>query len=337
MTSGLADDLLAGPRGRRTCWAVAHDRRLDAAGVYFELLQALRQEGLTQSVLTLFRDAIRPTDLSEISKWSDEVQLLNFVADSVGSARYWQDPDDTDRLLAAVGVDRELRPIAAAIESAPASSWWPSPVALGEQVFVDWRPRSAGPRHLTGAQDILREWKLEASEWSSEWWSPPIHAELANTTRCLANLGAVGLLLGQGDMSGTFATCWSVRCRHQPRVYEINGANEWIELVKRHSIEVTRGAWSMATDLNVHWLLPDWTQVAEEFDAVHLSVSGYLAISGRPLFLDVDMATFVAGWEPDETYWLTDILQISGPGVEWKGVGQGHPSRDWRVADSGSD
>ena len=92
----------------------------------------------------------------------------------------------------------------------------------------------------------------------------------------------------------------------------------------------------MATDLDVRWFLPDWTQVAEDFDAVHLTVSGYLAISGRPLFLDVETATFVAGWAPDETYWLTDILDISGPGLEWESM-RNHPSREWRIAGSDTD
>jgi hypothetical protein len=65
---------------------------------------------------------------------------------------------------------------------------------------------------------------------------------------------------------------------------------------------------------------------------VHLSVSGYLAISGRPLSLDAGVSTFVAGWDPDKTYWLADMLESSGPSVEWEAM-QHHPPRQWQVAD----
>ena len=280
------------------------------------------------------RKLLKAVDLEELSGCSDEIELLDFVADSVGSAQYWQPPDDLDEVLADDVVGQELRPVADALISAPASRWWPSPVALADQVFVDWRPPSAGPRHLTGAEAILQDWKQCTSEFFSQWWSPPIYAELANTTRCLPNLGAVGLLLLEDDMSETSATCWSVRCPEQAQVYEINEARDWIDLVKRHAFEVTGShehAWAMATGLEIRWFLPDWTQVAEEFDAVHLSVSGYLEISGLPMLLDHDMATFLAGWAPDETYWLTDIVEISGPGVGWESM-KDHPSRDWRFA-----
>jgi hypothetical protein len=302
----------------------------------YGLLAATREGG---PMMRQLRELLKAVNLEELSSCTDEVELLDFVADSVGSAWYWQDPDDMDTILADDVVAEELRPVADALISAPASRWWPSPVALADQVFADWRPRSALLRQLTGAEAILRDWKQaaladEAKQSGSYWWSPPINAELANTTRRLSNLGAVGLLLLEDGMSDTSATCWSVRCREQPRNFEINGANEWIDLVKRYKLEVTWGrgdAWAMATGLDVRWFLPDWSQVADEFDAVHLSVSGYLAISGRPLLLDDDMATLVAGWAPDETYWLRDILEISGPGVEWESM-QDHPSRDWRIA-----
>lgn len=50
--------------------------------------------------------------------------------------------------------------------------------------------------------------------------------------------------------------------------------------------------------------------LAADFDAVHPSVAGHLASATRPLPLaDPDGATVLAGWNPDQTWWLTAILE----------------------------
>jgi hypothetical protein len=49
---------------------------------------------------------------------------------------------------------------------------------------------------------------------------------------------------------------------------------------------------------------------------VHLSVAGYLATAGRRLPVG-DAGTVLAGWDPDQTYWLTDILTLGGPASTW--------------------
>jgi hypothetical protein len=77
------------------------------------------------------RNILKQVDLDELSRCTDEIVLLTSVADSVGSARYWQDPDETDEVLADKAVAEELRPIAEAIRSAPASAWWPSGAGVG--------------------------------------------------------------------------------------------------------------------------------------------------------------------------------------------------------------
>jgi hypothetical protein len=42
---------------------------------------------------------------------------------------------------------------------------------------------------------------------------------------------------------------------------------------------------------------------------VHLSVAGYLTTAPRALPLAADgAATVLAGWNPDQTWWLTDIV-----------------------------
>jgi hypothetical protein len=332
VTSNLAVDLLRGPRGRRTCWAVVE--RLSPAAS-FDLTFAARRKGAIETAVERIRKVIREADLSQIASSSDEVDLLNLVADSVDSARYWQHPDEIDRVLADVDVSVELRPVAEAIGSAPASAWWSSTLTLTDQVLVDLHPLDRSPPPLKGARDILHNWKqgeLPDEAMGSSWWSPPIEPFLAETSRRLPNLGAVTLLLLEDSCGDAFGDCWRVRCQQQPRVYEIRGANEWTELVDRYALEVTWGrehAWRMATGLDARWFLPDWSRVADDFDVVHLSLSGYLSTSGRAFTLEEGKATFLAGWDPDKSFWLNDVLELVGRPVKWE---RHKPSREWRVA-----
>jgi len=62
--------------------------------------------------------------------------------------------------------------------------------------------------------------------------------------------------------------------------------------------------------------MPDYEGVAADYDAVHVSVAGYLAAAGRPLPVG-DARTMLAGWEPDATWWLTDVLSPAGPPAGW--------------------
>jgi hypothetical protein len=338
---GTREDLLDGPRGRRLCWIAVeqHAYARTGRGPFWDVISE------PEPMLTELRRVLRTTDLAEFSTITDDVALLNFVGESVATARYWQDPDEEDRALCHPDFITELQPVADAIAAAPASAWWPSDLALGDQVYADWREDGAPPPGLSGAQVILREWRRTAVNSMGMWWSPPIWAPaldqaarmqiprpmLAQTTRRLRKLGAVGLLLHE-DTDGTAnALCRPVRARESLRTFEIKSTKDWIELVEHYPLDVTlsrEGSWSAATGLERRWIVPDWCRVAEDYEAVHLTVSGYLSISGRSLLLGADTATLVAGWDPDQTYWLADVLELTGEPTPWEA---GDPPKDWRV------
>ena len=62
--------------------------------------------------------------------------------------------------------------------------------------------------------------------------------------------------------------------------------------------------------------MPRWSAIARDWDGVHLSVAGYLATAGRALPVGA-ARTLLGGWNPDETYWLTDVLSPRGPASVW--------------------
>jgi hypothetical protein len=47
-------------------------------------------------------------------------------------------------------------------------------------------------------------------------------------------------------------------------------------------------------------------------------VRGYLMTAGRALEVDDGRATVLAGWDPDATFWLNDVLRLAGPPTYWQ-------------------
>jgi hypothetical protein len=66
------------------------------------------------------------------------------------------------------------------------------------------------------------------------------------------------------------------------------------------------------TGLAGRWFVPDYSKVAQQFDAVYLTVGGYLSAAGVPLPVDGGW-TVLAGWDPGETYWFGNALEAREP------------------------
>jgi hypothetical protein len=227
-----------------------------------------------------------------------------------------------------------LTPVAAAIVSTPAATWWPLPIALDDQHFAHHdlgygvAPPVRGkvrndPGYRRPAEhdaedgpavegDGSRPSASRVSMWSrpdSAWW----------TTRSIPGLPAVGLLCFPDSHAQLAARHWKVSVGAGARVYEIRALEAWQDLVRRYPRDVTssrRGVWGPLTGWNGPWFLPDWSAVATDYDGVHLSVAGYLEIVGRATPVDGGR-TMLVGWGPDETYWLNDVIDLVGEPVAW--------------------
>jgi hypothetical protein len=287
------------------------------------------------------RAALALTDLSAVGL---PERLLHALAATVDAARYWQEPDDIDQVLADGDVAALLHPVAEAVAGSPASRWWGRPLDAGGQHTVGWSPEHTPPP-FTGARQALQRWRdavraderLAAGErtadprdqWAGAWWSTPALDWYALTTGTLPGL-ATGplpapsrLRLVEDGMGWETAVTWPVHVPAGARVLEVTEPADWVDLVRQHPMEVTvlrRGTWWQNTGWDGTWLIPDWAAVAEEHDAVHLSVDGYLATAGRALPVDVPgppACTLLAGFEPDATWWLTDLPELGAP-THWR-------------------
>jgi hypothetical protein len=281
--------------------------------------------------------------------------LFEALRQSVNTAMYWQPPDDDDALLLDSGLAALLTPVAEALLVARTASWWATPMASNDQQWTQFLADDEEARLpiLSGARERLRAWHKDQLSRNADfrsirdglhpqipaglentsgiWWSSPTRWDVPVTTRELAGTGPVGLWLVEDFHSWTRAACWPVTAERPVRVYEINDPQSWADLVRRHPLDVTDSRqpdWKRTTGRVGSWLIPDWPSVATEFDAVHVTVYGYLTTAGRAVAVGDDSATLMAGWAPDETWWLTDVLRTDGEAVGWTAT-TGWPSGRW--------
>jgi len=288
-------------------------------------------------------DLLLEVDPGPVMALEHPLSLVWPVGDSVEFARYWQEPDETDALLTGrPDLVEALVPVAEAVLAAPATVWWSTGVDLTSLQDIEFRAEY-GTRHhpLTGVPGRLVAWQAREqadddrarrerprdprASWSGFWWSVPVGAGLPVTTRALPDLGAVGLMWAEdGDSAYEEADVRRLSPGREPRTYEVDSPAAWVALVERFPRDATasrRHDWFRAAGRDPSWFLPDWSAVAGTYDAVHLTVAGYLTTATRAWDVAVpgvrDAATLLGGWNPDETLWLTDVLEVAGPSERW--------------------
>ena len=331
--------LLTGPRGRDFVAAVAS--RCSNA-VRPALYEAARNPHDEDAVRALAR-ALSDVDLRCLSGLS-VLEVYEALAESVADARYWQEPFEEDQVLASPRLDGILDPIGERVLSHEAAGAWEGGLST-QQWYVQW---SDNPRpHLVGARQTLAKWHRDVVEeearalrerpadpranWSGFWWSIPPRV-LPSTSPGHDWLGATDLILTEDEQCWEQATIWPMQPSGPVRVFEIATAADWVHLVEAAPVDVSRSRlhdWYRATGHVGNWFIPNWLQISDRYDAIHLKVTGYLETAGR--FLPVGSGgTVLAGWKPGATYWLTDCLVITGQAARWERKSSNGANRRWQ-------
>lgn len=220
--------------------------------------------------------------------------LRQCLVESVDAARYWQEPDGEDLLAATPDMRQALTRIAEHVATSAAAVWWCTPTPEHSQHAVRWNDTT--PREvvedplsvLRAARTFELEEELVArrerpvdpsANWGGEWWSRPPW-EMASSTRKLFDGSPASLWFVEDSLGWEAAETQRVGVPAGLRVYEIDTAHAWAELCVRFPLDVTaqkRHDWYRATGRAGRWVIPDWAEVAEHYDAVHLQVGAYLA------------------------------------------------------------
>jgi hypothetical protein len=283
--------------------------------------------GTAPPVTEIVPGRVADVDLDALGLTEDPRMLLAVLAEAVNDWAF--SDEDVDAAVALGEAPEALAPAAAALVRAPGAGWWWDPVALGAQRWVTWAA-GGGALPLTGAGDALRKYSEAevASEarsadlvpfppdprrprYSGVWWSAPSGAGLVGTTRALPGLPAVQLAICEDFPGNGPVEVWNVGINSSARVYEVDDPDAWCVLTEAFPREVTlsrRHDWWRWTGWEGRWLIPDWAAVAVSYDGVHLSVASHLQASYRALPVAGGACTCIAGWDSDETIWLTDML-----------------------------
>ncbi len=331
--------LLSGPRGRRLCLqaAVLLDEDVRQAAFYAAhtldpgagtsrvmfSLGGGRVENPPGSVPDVVAALGRAPRLRIGAAGPTEAELWQALDEAVNTARYWQEPDGEDVLAALPEVRAALEPMAAAVGASPAAAWWTTPLDRFAQCAVVWHTDGVPNEARTGGRVELDAWRAAAAaeeagarrdrpqdpvaSFSGTWWSTPPWA-IARTTRHRGKAGPVGFLVEDG-FGWERATVCPVAVPVDARVVEIDGPAAWAALCRRYPLEVTasrRHDWYRVTGADPGtWVQPDWAAVAQDVDGVHLTVGGYLTTAGLLVPIAEGVASVLAGWDPDATFWLT--------------------------------
>ena len=182
-------------------------------------------------------------------------------------------------------------------------------------------------------------------EISGEWWSTPPFGLWSSTSKW-PDGAPIGVELVEDDCGLERARACRLKLRQDARIAEIRTPKDWAELCRRYPIDVTaqrRHVWFETTGRKGRWVIPDWSRVAEEFDGVHVGLAGYLRTAGAVIDVgpgfpgegqgrlgeesetiptvgstDDRTASLVAGWHPDTTFWLNDVIDTVIEVVEWR-------------------
>jgi hypothetical protein len=358
-----AEDLLAGPRGRRFCTELLHQVLDEESGSVERLREVLfwagyhldRDRGESP---TLFgpgadRPAPAPGDdevaraLSAAVDAVDPVtvradHVVRALTDTAAVARYWQEPDSEDVLLVRPSVVPVVTRLAGLWAASTAVDTVVCPASHGQWSTTFDGPHGPEPlvqTHPGDATRVLGDWRralqdevaavrpgdrrrpVDAS-LGGEWWSTP-PSRLLVTTPDVAPLGPLGLWAVEDDMGWERAVVAPVSTPVDARVLVIDGADDWSAVCRRWPIDVSwttrRHDWYRTTGRDGAWVTPDWSGVAAEYDAVRLTVRGWLRAAGTAVPVPDGSASVVAGWTPGSTVWLRDPVPAvdQESGVVW--------------------
>jgi hypothetical protein len=210
----------------------------------------------------------------------------NTFMDREAGANAEIDPDEADRLVATSALLSEL------VTDEP--SVVTGPIALNRQhwMAINWWGEKPPGEPVAPSR---KQFKALAGLAPSDAGVKPFDVGMHTSTATAGELSSWRLFLepyrGASELYSLPWRTWQLAIEDGVRVAEIDSARAWVGLVE--AFPRTRDG----------FLVPDWREVAREFDAVHVSLRAVAAVQGFHVRASGGLIP-PAFWDVESTFWL---------------------------------
>lgn len=234
---------------------------------------------------------------------------MHIAACAVDEVRPWR--TDHDAVVAKI-LERgaKQRDLARAVLASPQTGWWFGPLDRTQQLWLsrDGNSPDSGRLNLppTGPPT---PWERYAQKPAQGLYTSML---VDGTSSLLAALAQ-----GVGDLAAAFQVqplaCWRLEASPAARVFEVDGPQAWHELCVRYPTRTEDGLRKRLLERVRLFhrypagedgrLVPDWSAVAQDWDAVHLTLGGLLTAEQVRIESSAGW-TQLDGWDCEQTVWL---------------------------------
>ncbi|MYC07512.1 MAG: hypothetical protein F4X57_10130 [Chloroflexi bacterium] len=181
----------------------------------------------------------------------------------------------------------------------PDAAWWFAPLDLHNQIWVseDHSPPNQQPSEPSWIHSDPRR----------NLWAFITSTSTADTASMLAavDLQICDIGYGYHEYASPPFALWHMKPKLDARIFEIDSPHAWHELCVNYRHRAKYPLQDIVySDLDMDsYLEPDWSKVAEDWDAVHLTLGGLLT-SHQVAVKSKDFWTYHHGWDAEQTWWL---------------------------------
>jgi hypothetical protein len=188
-----------------------------------------------------------------------------------------------------------LNNMARAVLTSPQAAWWFGPLDRRQQIWLSGERSSPDPTQLIIPQQPPDSWERYAQKPARGLYTSTMVDTISSQ------------LTGAGDLLDLFGklplACWRLEAPPDVRIVEVDGPQAWHDLCVKYPAIGEDGQ-----------LVPDWSAIAKDWDAVHLTLGGLLTAE-QVRVESQDGWTTLWGWDCEQTVWLhwrfTDFVRLS--------------------------
>ena len=215
---------------------------------------------------------------------SDPALALAAAAIGMNTVTVWR--SDHARIVQAVLAEGPgLVAMAREILAQPQTGWWFGPLDRAAQLWISRRGEPPVPEQLAVPHAPPDAWERYAQKPAGGLFTSTLVAGSSAVLAALAH--------GTGDYHVALPlVLYRLVASPSARVFEVTGPEAWYRLCTSYPARGEDGR-----------LVPDWSRVAQDWDGVHLTFGGLLAV--EQVRVDTTAGwTELWGWDFEQTVWL---------------------------------